>query len=139
MIPATSLLATYPGDTALAASIDDRTVPKTVGAAGTATASYELNSDGKVYNHNAVNLEVWRDSGVSADFEARATLTAGSALFSGTVGTWQVLSTTRTWSQQATGGVGLVSSTLLIEIRLAASPFTVLDSASIIINATSDP
>lgn len=143
MIPSLSVLASFsagppppppPPPPGPSASINDRTVSKFGNGADPATASYELNSNGNVYNHAGTNLEAWLDSGVNADFQSRATFAGGDALDGGTLNTWQALSSSRAWVQTAAAGQ-LETTTLTIEIRLSASPFTVLDSASITITA----
>lgn len=117
-----------------AVSITDRTFGAT--GAGDQTATYRLNSSGIVergINASYTTLETWLLGGSAADYETRATLVSG-VITSGTLSTWLSLSTTEKWSVFATAG-GSQSAVLTIEIRLAASPFTVLDSATITITA----
>lgn len=145
MIPSLSVLANKsttpppppPPPPPISASISARTVSKTGFSSAAATAIYELNLNGNVYNHAGLNLEVWLDSGVNTDFQSRATAVSGDPV-TGTLGTWQALSTTRSWSITASaGGVDDFSGTILVEIRLSASPFTVLTSANITLAANS--
>lgn len=109
-------------------SITDRIVTKGGNATTTVTASYALNSDGTVRNQNSTLLETWLQSGAASDFEARATSQSGFVP-TGTMGTWQGLGTTRTWSLSAAAGSDK-SGTFLIEIRDVLTQ-TVLDQASI--------
>jgi hypothetical protein len=119
----------------VAASISNRTVQRLRLDGGTATATYELNNNGNVYNHLGTNLEAWLDSGVNSDFDVRATFVSGDTLASGTLGTWQVLSTTRSWSLTAVSGE-TKSTTLTVEIR-NSSTLAVLTTATISLSAES--
>lgn len=69
----------------------------------------------------------WRDSGASSDYQARASNLAGNTSnATGTYNTWLALSTTRTWGLTP-GGIGTNRRiTFTLEIRMAASPNTVL-------------
>lgn len=120
-------------------NITSRTVSKiTVG--GAATATYTIDNDGTVRNHNLTNLETWLGGtgGVASNYEVRATLTSGTTPTSGTLNSWLSCGTDRNWSNSNSAQDGsTVTSTLTVEIR-EASTGTVKDSASIIINATSE-
>lgn len=118
-------------------AIADRLVYKGGGGVGTVTASINYNSTGITTNHAGVTLETWLVSGVNSDYQIRATFQSGDAV-TGTFGTWQLLSTNRQWSIAATTPANNLG-TFLIEIRLAASPNTVLDSATITLNADNTP
>lgn len=72
---------------------------------------------------------VARSTAVTGLFEIRATLLTGPVLSSGTMNTWQALSTSRSWSQAAAGEGALVQSTVLFEIRDAGAPNLVQTSA----------
>lgn len=96
------------------------------------TAKYVLNLDGKVYDNANTILENWLDSGLASGCQARATLVTG-ALSSGTVNTWLVLSTTRSWSRVSAPGANNTCE-ILIEIR-DANTLVVLDSASVYLDA----
>lgn len=120
----------------LAASIDDRTVEVIELEPDTATAIYRLSSDGSAYSSSSGTLdllEIWLDSGTASGFEVRATVTSGT-LSSGTTGSWQVLSTDRSWTVTRSA-VGVKSATMTVEIRNATT-LAVLDSASITLQAT---
>lgn len=162
MIPSCVLLATYyvPPPAALSpslytnnqtfysptvsqsgVSITDQNISHTALNSGTATAGYRIDSDGGAYSIvGAVGglLETWLLGGLNSDYEVRATLVSGDTP-TGTLNTWQVCSTDRSWSVTATGGGGIQSSCVLtIELRDAASPNTVRDSASITLTARSE-
>jgi hypothetical protein len=73
---------------------------------------------------------------VAGEYEARATLTAGTNPTTGTMDTWQDLGTTRAWENlDATNGDSTTTSTILIEIRDAVTK-VVLESATIVLTAT---
>lgn len=103
------------------------------------TAAYQANLSGAIRGgENGVysSLETWLRSGAASDYEIRATLLSGDAVESGTMNTWQGLGTTREWSQDAKLYDTEYYSILTIEIRLAASPFTVLDTATVSLTAS---
>lgn len=139
MIPSTSLLANFrpssPPPGGGSADILNRTVASISVSGATVVPAYRLDANGNVYNHNNTLLEGWLVSGTAAGHEARATLVSGDALFSGVVGTWQALGTSRSWSQRATVGQTKTSQ-LLIEIR-NASTLVVQDDATINLTASS--
>lgn len=105
------------------------------------TASYRLHPDGKVYqgftlpngSMSYTVIETWLASGVNVNFQARATVTIG-AISSGITGTWLTLNAIAEWFVTANPGE-TKGATLLVEIRDAASPFAIRDSATITINA----
>jgi hypothetical protein len=70
--------------------------------------------------------------GTNADYEARASnLTGNTGNATGTYNTWLVLSTSRTWGLVA-GAIGTLRTTsFTLEIRMAASPNTVLATATV--------
>lgn len=74
----------------------------------------------------------WLTSGSSSDFEVRATIVSGSVT-SGTIGSWENLGTTRTWTRDR-GAIGISTVVLTIEIRNATS-MVVLDTAEITLTA----
>jgi hypothetical protein len=105
----------------------------------TATATYRLTSAGQIEattSGGGTASTPWISPQVNmANYEARATLLSGSAT-TGTFGAWMSLSTTRSWSKQATSGSGLLTVTFTLEIR-RASDAVVLDSQTITIQAES--
>lgn len=122
-------------------SIDDQSISHTVNDGGTAQAGYVIDSDGQAYRNRGsvlTSIETWLDSGVNSDYEVRATLASGDTP-TGTLNTWQACTSDRSWLVSATGGGGVSTTcTLTIELRDAASPNTVRDSASISLTATSN-
>ena len=101
--------------------------------AGTVTEVYQLTNTGlarQVENGVPSTLETWLLSGAVADYEVRVTDLDGN-LTSGTTGSWLGLGTTREWGiTESTSGAS-VTTHLTVEIRLAASPFTVLDTETV--------
>lgn len=77
----------------------------------------------------------WRGGGASSAYECRMTTVSGS-LTSGTVGSWLNLGTSQSWSRnESRDGYYTSTYTGTLEIRLAASPFTVLSSTSVYLEA----
>ena len=85
----------------------------------------------KGVNGAYTTLETWLLSGAASDYDVRATEVTGTVT-SGTIGTWENLGTQRTWTlEDATQDFEGVLCSLLLEIRQAVTPFTVLDSGTI--------
>lgn len=110
--PGAGLVYLPPTDTVIDFSIDP----------DDADARFSLFLDGNYYHFGAgVNTSqgAWLLSGVNSDYEARATTinTTGAATRTGTVGSWLVLSSDRTWRITKTSGTGLATWDLTIEIR----------------------
>ena len=118
-------------------NITDQTVidaEDSLGPTGS-VATYNLNSSGTVTDHDGTLLETWLTSGLNSECEVRATLNSGAVPASGTLNTWEVLSTTRSWTQtRAAGDLGFTTSNLTIEIRYVATG-VILDSATIVVRA----
>lgn len=99
---------------------------------GGSLAQYQLNSDGSIYTNPAGSLVAagtWTSFAATAgDYESRMTIVSGG-VSGGTIGTWENLGTTRTWSRNAASGFS-DSVNLTLEIR-RASDGVVLDSKSI--------
>lgn len=114
-------------------SITNQTV-NSLGA-GSQTVSYRLNSTGAVQrgrNGTYNTLETWLLSGSASDYEARVTETGGAGLTGGSAtNTWLGLGTTREWELTETSSGASAVTYFDVEIRLAAPPNTVLDTASI--------
>ncbi len=113
----------------------------TVSGYGSQTISYLVSNTGVVQRgRNGIyhTLETWKLSGAAADYDVRVTETGGVGLSSGSAtATWLNLGTTREWGLSE-GTSGFASDTYFTaEIRLAASPFTVLASANIVLFAIS--
>jgi hypothetical protein len=120
-----------------AVTLTSRTVTKVGNGTASVTGTYWLYLSGSVKDQSLTNLETWLHSGVSTDYEARATFQSGDALTSGTLGSWLNLSTSRSWSLTAAAGSDLASS-FLVEIRDVATS-TVQASANITINVLNTP
>lgn len=117
-----------------AAAITDQYITS-VGPTGPRTAGYRLNTSGIAESRVQTaytTIETWRVVGAASDYEVRATLVTGDALTSGTVGTWQALSSSREWLI-STPTHGSMLSELLIEIRTTAG--VVVDSATVTLEA----
>jgi hypothetical protein len=113
-------------------SISDQSVSDTAISPISASASYVINSDGSVRDHDGLLLETWLDAGAASTFQVRATLTSGSTP-GGTLNTWLACSTTREWTVTGSSPVP-VGCVLLIELRHATT-LVVLDSASVTMSA----
>lgn len=110
--------------------------PSSSRVAGTATATYEIRSDGTVYTTNGANtlvfLENWLAFGSTSNYEIKATALSGTPT-TGTLDSWVSLGTTRTWtlSQSIPGDATCILS---IEIRNAVS-LSVVDTATVTLYA----
>jgi hypothetical protein len=100
-----------------------------------ASATYTLASSGTGSATGVVSWS-WLLSGVNTDYEVRATLIGGVSLSSGTVDTWLLMSSSRSWNNGQIS-IGSRESELLIEIR-RASDSVVIDSAIVNVIATVD-
>lgn len=100
--------------------------------AAPATASYSLQSDGRIVFTNQFDEQFWitPQSGMS-DYEVLATLTSGT-LTSGTTSVWLGLGTTRTWS--ITTPSGLRTTQFILQLREVGGT-EVLASATINLEA----
>lgn len=77
----------------------------------------------------------WMAGGTASEYEARWTTTSG-ALSSGTASTWLNLGTTRAWGRNETrNGYYSSSVTGTFEVRMAASPYTVLSTTTVTMTA----
>jgi hypothetical protein len=103
---------------------------------GTATATYQVDSNGKIYK-NSVFFENWiSDAALAGDYQVRATLSSGDTP-SGTLGSWLALTSDRYWDLiNAAQDDSTLSCALIVEIRDAATS-TVRATATITISATS--
>jgi hypothetical protein len=105
---------------------------------GSQTIGYRANTSGVIErNRNAVynTLETWRLSGSSSDYEIRATQTSGGTVSGSALSSWLGLGTSREWTVTETLSGASTDAELTVEIRIAAPPNTVLDSASISLSA----
>lgn len=121
-------------------SISDHTITAVASGGSSATAFYQLANERNAYKQGGVLLERWLSpANAVADYEVRATLVSGDPGFptGTTLGVWNVLSTTRTWTVIAEPGTYKVA-TIFVEIRAVAVPGTILDSATISLTAEAD-
>lgn len=101
-----------------------------------ARAGFRLNSSGvqeSGVGTTAISYTTdlsWLLTGTNSQYDARATLTAGSNPTTGTMGTWLNLGTTREWKNEATGAGEAFDTTMTVEIR-DASTLTVLATCSV--------
>lgn len=105
-----------------------------------AIAIFRLNSNGnrqEELSGGVVNtLGPWvTPTTIASNYESRATVISGS-FTSGTFGTWQALSTSRSWNVTRTT-IGTSVASMTLEIREAAT-LTVVASATIGFSATKD-
>ncbi len=129
----TGILAAMAGSVASPVTISNKSVTDNVADPANALATYKIATDRLVKNHNGTTLEQWLDSSYSAsDFEVRATLNSGNTP-TGNLGTWNTISTDRSWSLSQTVP-GTKTCSLLIEIGYAGQNLA-LDSATITIDA----
>jgi len=126
------------GGNAPAVSISDRSV--NVLGFGSQIAAYRLLNTGAVQKgENGVysTIGTWLNTTTAADYDVRITETGGEGLTSGTTGSWLSLGTNYEWAREEVASGFSSSAEFLVEIRMAVSPFTVLDSANITLNTTS--
>jgi hypothetical protein len=98
------------------------------------TATYTIKSDGTITTSDGGSATWNSSTTVGSSYEVKATLTSGS-LTTGTTGSWLALSSNRSWSKtDTTAGNGGVAAAFTLQIR-AAGTTTVLDSATITLEA----
>lgn len=88
---------------------------------GTATASFNLQSDGDIDATATNNTIADRDDWIApkinmAQYEVRATLQSGGPMTSGTMGSYLTLGTNRVWTL-AQAGVGSIGAVVRYEFR----------------------
>lgn len=107
-------------------------------------ASYQILYTGDVYGVREVEsspvfLENWLGGGNASDYEVRVTKTSGPSFEAGSsaTDTWLSLAASNvyTWSTAPRTANGITTITFTIEIRMAASPNTVLATASVTLSA----
>lgn len=134
-----SLRSLLGASAASAASVQltGQTVSAGATSPSTATASYSVANTGLVRGQvnadPATTIETWLLSGASSSYDVRATIISGS-VSTGTIGAWENLATTRTWTRARTL-TGFSSVSLSIELRPAGGG-TTLATATINIDAT---
>jgi hypothetical protein len=108
---------------------------------GTAVASYQIASNGRVYKIEGgftTEIEQWCDpTSQAANYEAFVSLNVGSSgLTSGTVGSWVPLSSTQTWTlMEATSGNSTIAE-FTAKIRRIGTTSPEFGFATIELNAT---
>lgn len=100
---------------------------------GTASAEYQLNVDGTAYGIVSLGgtyaIEAWCNPAIYyANYEVLATLLSGT-LDSGTTGSWQALTASRSWANSTTAAA--VNTSLSLAIRAVSNPGVVLASANV--------
>lgn len=78
----------------------------------------------------------WMGGGTSSEYEARMTMVSGTFSSGSGTGTWLNLGTTRSWTRNETRN-GYYSSVAVatLEVRMAASPYTVLSTTTVTLTA----
>ena len=111
-----------------------------VGAGSTATVSYQIASNGKVYKTigaTTTEIEQWcTPTSAAGDYEVFATLNSstGSGLASGTTGAWLALTSNRTWTVTESTSGNSSTAELGMQIRKIGTG-TVLATATITLEA----
>ncbi len=103
------------------------------------TVGYRLNTSGIVErNRNASynTLETWLVTGAAADYEVLVSDLGSVGVISGSaLETWLGLGTSREWTLTETEVGGSSNALFTVSIRLAAPPNSVIDTATIELNA----
>jgi hypothetical protein len=98
-------------------------------------AQFTLSSAGTYSASESGSSGTWRGGGASSDYDAYWTTTSGT-LSGGTAGAWLNLGTSRTWQKlNTTNGFSTQTCVGTLQIRLAASPFTVLSTTTVTLTA----
>jgi hypothetical protein len=107
------------------------------GTLSAAVSTFAVSSDGYVYPSPGTAYQWKSPSANASDYDVRFTLNSGT-LNSGTTGTWLQLDTTRVIVAYRTPpeGFGTSDQNITVEIRLHASPFTVLATGTVEMNET---
>lgn len=113
---------------------------------GDATVQVTFSSAGNIYEYEGGALRrttKWLYAGHQADYDVRFTQTLLSldtfATKSGTVNTWLNLASSKSWwLNQPSGGFNFSSWGGFIELRMNASPQTIIANGSISMSATSE-
>lgn len=117
MTGAGMLLARGSQRVTLSGSYDDTVVANP----GPAVASFALESDGDIVTSVDGDEGDWVvPRGAAGSYECRATAVSGTVT-SGTIGSWQALTSTRTWTKSR-ATVGSVTAVIDIEIRKGSGP-----------------
>lgn len=128
-------LQDFYGKSAVSITISDLTVNNTDVNPAIVDSTYQLNSDGRIYD-NSVNIGNWvTPTGSASGYQAKAEIVSGSP--TGTFSTWLNLSTSRSWIVSRDGsisGVGTTTAVISVSIRDTATS-TVRDTATITLQA----
>ena len=102
-----------------------------------AVSSYTVTNTGVIAPSPGSSYNWLSPSGTPGDYDVRFTVTSG-ALSSGTINTWLQLNTSRQIQgvRLPSEGLGTSTQTVTVEIRLHASPFTVLATATVTLQET---
>lgn len=109
-----------------------------------ASTQITLSSNGTLYEYkggSVLSQYRWLYAGHQADYQVRFTQTQriedSGSTFSGTANSWLALSSSRSWwiSQQA-DGFRISNWQGYLEIRMAASPQTIMANCSVVMSAT---
>lgn len=109
-----------------------------------ATAGWDFNSDGTVDNEATAGISQfnggveWIDLSPTGSYWIRATLNAGNAPDSGTLGTWLALTISRSWRWTITG-TGTTSGSVKIEIATDSGGSTIVATGYYGATATVEP
>lgn len=119
-------------------TVSDLTSSSVVDNPSDATATYQLESDGdingNVTNNTIFDIGDWITPKTNmANYEVRATALSGT-VSTGTIGTYQALNVSRTWTVFEGTLASTKTAQILIEIR-RISDATVMDSATITLTA----
>lgn len=137
-------ISDFYGTSSVNVEIDDLTVSQIILIPNVDTVSISYLTTGLITATNDSGLQWWgagNTSGIGSSYDIRATLQSGLGVSSGTLNTWQRLSSNRGWSLTSGGNVspGNYDTTLLIEIR-DATTLVVEDSATVLLrNIVQDP
>lgn len=135
-------LAGTPNESSTVISVTNQSVTDISGGLLSASVGYQINADAGVYTKVGIAgsyalVETWCTPTTDAsNFEVLATVTTGS-LSSGTAGSWLALSSTRSWTRDASAGNSELC-VFTVDIRRIGTG-TILDSATITLTADALP
>lgn len=121
--------------------ISNQTISDFAIATNDARASYQLRSDGSVWElllqGGNSELEKWidPDSAAPGDYEVRVTVNSGSLDIGDSTGIWLALTSNRSWGCEVTG-IGTSTANITVDIRLGS---LTVASAVITLDATVEP
>lgn len=113
-------------------SISNGSVDASATSPSSATAYYELQSDGDTVTSDGAIADWLIGSVTGSDYECRATLVSGT-LSTGTTGSWLALSSPRSWTVTRSS-LGSKTCTFDVEVGLVGTS-TALDTARITLTA----